>query len=377
MAPTPQPEPSAGQADLLSAATSATLSEIAGVLNRARRVLAFCHVNPDGDALGSLLALGWLLRTLPSAGAENRLRRETAHAATDAGCATPESPDTNGACRTVLVCADPVPAKLAFLPGAGQITRKPPRGPWDAVVVLDSSDPKRVGDPFHRAAYRAAPIIVLDHHVTNLHFGTLNYVDPGAASTSEIVVDLAGALGVTIGPEAATCLLTGLVTDTLGFRTSNVTLKVLNTASRLMERGADLHRITELTLGNRPLSIMRLWGLALSQLHLDEGILWAEVTREMRELAGVPDEDDGGLVSHLITAHEARVAAVFGELNDGTVDVDLRATLPYEVASVALRLGGGGHPQASGCHLPGPLAAAVGCVLPLLMEAAHVGTLAR
>ena len=99
--------------------------------------------------------------------------------------------------------------------------------------------------------------------------------------------------------------------------------------------------------------------------------MWAVVTREMREQAGVPDEDDGGLVSHLITAHEARVAAVFGELNDGTIDLDLRATLPYEVASVALRLGGGGHPQASGAHLPGPLADAEQQVLTLLRAAAR------
>ena len=325
---------------------TSTLAEIAGVLRGARRVLAFCHVNPDGDALGSMLALGWLLRGLQP------------HA-------TPET------LQISLACADPVPSKLDFLPGADQITTTPPPGPWDAVVALDSSDAKRIGSPFHADAYPPAPIIVLDHHVTNLHFGTLNYVDPRAASTSEIVFALADALGATIGPEAAACLLTGVVTDTLGFRTSNVTPKVLTTASRLMELGADLHRITELTLGNRPLSIMRLWGLALSRLHLEDGILWAEVTREMREQAGVPDEDDGGLVSHLITAHEARVAAVFGELNDGTIDLDLRATLPYEVASVALRLGGGGHPQASGAHLPGPLADAEQQVLTLLRAAAR------
>jgi phosphoesterase RecJ-like protein len=322
-------------------AASSTLSEIAGVLRRARRVLAFCHVNPDGDALGSLLALGWLLRALPEP------------------------------CQPTLVCADPVPAKLAFLPGADQITTTPPRGPWDVVVALDSSDAKRIGKPFRVSDYPPAPIVVLDHHITNLRFGTLNYVDARAASTSELIAELADALGIAISPEAATCLLTGVVTDTLGFRTSNMTPKVLNTASRLMACGADLHRITELTLGNRPLSIMRLWGLALSQLRLEEGVLWAEVTREMRERAGVPDEDDGGLVSHLITAHEARIAAVFGELNDGTIDVDLRATLPYEVASVALRLEGGGHPQASGCHLPGPLTEAERRVLPLLKDAAR------
>jgi bifunctional oligoribonuclease and PAP phosphatase NrnA len=324
---------------------ASTLAEIAGVLCSARRVLAFCHVNPDGDALGSMLALGWLLRALQP------------HA-------TPEM------LQVSLVCADPVPSKLNFLPGADHVTTSPPPGPWDAVVALDSSDAKRLGSPFRSEIFPPAPLIVLDHHVTNLHFGTLNYVDVRATSTSEIVLDLAYALGAAIGLEAATCLLTGVVTDTLGFRTSNVTPKVLTTASRLMEAGADLHQITKLTLGDRPLSIMRLWGLALSQLHLEDGVLWAEVTKEMREAAGVPDEDDGGLVSHLITAHEARVAAVFGELNDGTVDLDLRATLPYEVASVALRLDGGGHPQASGAHLQGPLAEAERRVLPLLKKVA-------
>ena len=346
MAPTAQTEPPAIHTGSPPSAASDTLSAIAGVLGGARRVLAFCHVNPDGDALGSMLALGWLLRALRPAGSAE-------------------------ACLTVLVCADALPSKLAFLPGADQIITTPPPGPWDAVVVLDSSDAKRVGAPFPGDEFRPTPVIVLDHHITNCHFGTLNYVNARAASTSEIVVDLADALGATIGQEAATCLLTGVVTDTLGFRTSNVTPRVLTIAARLVEAGADLHRITELTLGNRPLSIMRLWGLALSRLHLDDGILWTEVTREMRDRAGVPDEDDGGLVSHLITAHEARVAAVFGELNDGTIDVDLRATLPYEVASVALRLDGGGHPQASGCHLPGPLADAERRVLLLLRDAAR------
>ncbi len=316
------------------------------MLGRARRVLAFCHVNPDGDALGSMLGLGWLLRALRPEGAGE-------------------------AYLTALVCTDPVPAKLAFLPGADQITTTPPPGPWDAVVALDSSDAKRVGASFHIDEFSPAPVIVLDHHITNLALRDAQLREHAAASTSEIVVGLADALGATIGQEAALCLLTGVVTDTLGFRTNNVTPGILAIAARLMDAGADLHRITELTLGNRPLSIMRLWGLALSQLRLEEGVLWTEVTREIRDRAGVLDEDDGGLVSHLIMAHEARIAAVFGELNDGTIDVDLRASLPYEVASAALRLDGGGHPQASGCHLSGPLADAEKRVLPLLYDAAR------
>ncbi len=215
-----------------------------------------------------------------------------------------------------------------------------------------------------------APVIVLDHHITNLRFGTLNYVDAAAASTAQIVLDLADALSVPVSREAAICLLTGLVTDTLGFRTSNVTSRVLEAAVRLMEAGADLYAIAERSLGRRPLSVMRLWGHALGQLRFEDGVVWVEVTREMRARAGVPDEDDGGLVSHIINASEARVAAVFGEMDDGTIDVDLRSRPPYEVASAALSLGGGGHRQASGCRLPGPLADAEAKVLPLLLKIA-------
>ena len=104
-------------------------------------------------------------------------------------------------------------------------------------------------------------------------------MDTRAASTSEIVVALADALGAPIPQEAAVCLLTGVVTDTLGFRTSNVTPGVLAAAMRLMAAGADLYSITDRSLGRRPLSVMRLWGLALSQLRLEEGVLWVEVTR--------------------------------------------------------------------------------------------------
>ena len=308
--------------------------------------MAFCHVSPDGDALGALLALGWVLSGLKPAGSAAPL-------------------------QVSLVCGDPIPPPLGFLPGSDRILTSAPDGPWDAVIALDASDPRRLGKPFRPDDYAPAPIIVLDHHVTNLFFGTLNYVDTRAASTSEIIVALADALGAPIIQEAAICLLTGVVTDTLSFRTSNVTPNVLKTAVRLMEAGADLYNITDRSLGRRPLSVMRLWGLALSRLQLEDGMLWAEVTRAMRAEAGVPNEDDGGLVSQLIGIEEAQVAAVFGELNDGTIDVDLRARPPFNVAQVALGLGGGGHPQASGCHLPGPLAEAEARVLPLLLKVAR------
>ena len=216
-----------------------------------------------------------------------------------------------------LACADPVPAQFQWLPGANEIISAPPAGPWDVVVGLDASDGARLGSPFRPADFGAAPIVVIDHHVTNLRFGTLNYVDPSAVATSQIVVDLADALGAPIGQEAATCLLTGLVMDTLGFRTSNVTPQVMAVAMRLMEAGANLAEITERALNHKPLSSLRLWGQALANVQINGRVVWASITRQMREQVGAPLNGDGGLVNQLINAPEAVIAAVFSETAEG------------------------------------------------------------
>jgi phosphoesterase RecJ-like protein len=160
----------------------------------------------------------------------------------------------------------------------------------------------------------------------------------------------------------------GLVTDTLGFRTSNVTAAEMACAVRLMEAGANLADIAQRTLATRPLRFMRLWGTAFTNARLDGYVLWTEVTRAMREAAGITDDDDGGLVSQLINTAEARVAVVFNELSNGKVEVDFRSRPGYDVAVVALSLGGGGHPQAAGCNLIGTMAEAEARVLPLLQD---------
>lgn len=315
-------------------------AELVEPILAARRILAICHVNPDGDAIGALLGLGHVLHALP------------------------------GQREVILACQDPAPQTLHFLPGAERIVPALPPGFMpDIVISLDASDPARLGTAFPGPECNAALLVVIDHHITNLRFGDLNYVAPQVASTSQLIVRLSDALGVALPREAATPLLVGLVTDTLGFRTSNVTTSELQCAERLMDAGADLADISQRTLATRPLKFMRLWGMAFGSARLDDTVLWAEVTREMRLAAGIDDDDDGGLVSQLIHAAEARVAAVFNELSDGRIEVDFRSRPPYDVAAVALSLGGGGHPQASGCTLPGPMDDAQTRVLPLLQKA--------
>jgi phosphoesterase RecJ-like protein len=354
----------------------ATLTDIAAVLRRAQSVLAISHVSPDGDAVSSLLGLGWLLRAVSSAQGPNH-----------PPCPTPSqrASRTEGGggagCQVFLACADSIPVQLRFLPGAAAIASNPPDQPWDAVVTLDASDPQRLGAPFRPDSYGRAVIINIDHHVTNLCFGDLNYVDTEAAATAQIMVDLADALQVPIEREAAVCLLTGLVTDTLSFRTSNVTSRVMATAMRLMEAGASLAEITERALNHKPLSMMRLWGLALAELRLQGQTVWTHITQRMRTQVNAADSGDGGLVNHLIQAPEARIAAVFSEMSDGRVEVSFRARPGYDVSELALGLGGGGHPQAAGCILPGPLAAAEARVLPLLTDvlgrSSHESTVSR
>ncbi len=323
----------------------ATLAQIADILRRARRVLAISHVSPDGDAIGSLLGFGWLMRGMWPA----------------------RPPQTYQVC---LALADPAPAQFRFLPGVADIVAEPPSWPWDVVVALDASDLPRLGGPFRPDEYGETPVIVLDHHVTNLYFGTLNYVDTAAAATSQIIVDLADALGVPLNREAATCLLTGLVTDTLSFRTSNVNARVMATAMRLMEAGANLAEINERAMNHKPLSTMRLWGLALADLKLRGQVLWTHITPAMRARVAAPENGDGGLVGYLINAPEAKISAVFSEKSDGRIDIGFRARPGYDVSGVAFSLGGGGHPQAAGCTIPGPLVAAEACVLSMLFKVA-------
>jgi phosphoesterase RecJ-like protein len=302
----------------------------------AQRILVIGHVSPDGDAIGSLLGLGLALR-----------RRGIGFR---------------------LACADPVPQQYRHLPNWEWITQTP-QGAFDLVVSLDSSDPKRLGSVYDPQAQSDVPILNIDHHATNLRFGALNWVEPTAAATAQILVRLVRALGVSIDAQIGTCLLTGIVADTLGFRTANTTPEVIETALELMRAGASLAPVMDRVFNHRSVGTIRMWSLALQRMHLDGPVLWTEITQDLREQAGYGEDGDAGLVSFMVTADEADVAVVFCELVDGQIDVSIRASPPYDISRVALSFGGGGHAQAAGCALPGPLEVARAQVLARLHDA--------
>ncbi len=308
------------------------------LLRQARRPLLIAHIAPDGDAIGSLLGLGWALKEM-------------------------------GRWPT-LACADPVPENLRFLPGWDEIVSHA-QGDEDLVVSLDSSDLVRLGDLYDADRFARLPVVNVDHHVTNVGFGTVQLVEPSAVSTTQIIHGLLCRLGWPVSPWTAACLLTGLITDTRSFRTLNTDAGALRTALALMEAGAPLAELNEHLNHGMPKGVVALWGRALSAAQWQDGIIWLEITRQMLHECGVSSGDASGLVSFIAGVREAQIALMLTEKPDGRVEVGIRSVPGVDVSAVALALGGGGHRQAAGCTLPGPLEAARAVLLARLAAVLH------
>jgi phosphoesterase RecJ-like protein len=292
-----------------------------------------CHVSPDGDAVGSLVGLGRALRRIGLA--------------------------------PILACSDPIPDTLNFIPGSDGIVGQVD-APFDLAIALDSSDVKRLGHFPKLPGFSDVPLLNIDHHSTNLNFGDVDLVDVRTSSTAEIVLRLLDTLAVPLDADTATALLTGIVGDTRGFRTNNVTPQVLEAALRLMKAGASLPYVSLHALDSRPTAAIRLWRTALARLRIEDRAIWASIPLAARREAGYEGSGDASLVSFLISAEDADAAAVFVERDDGCVDVGLRAKPDFDVAQVALQFDGGGHTLAAGCTLPGPLEEAQGRLLAAL-----------
>jgi len=309
-------------------------------LHSARRPLLIAHISPDGDAVGSLTALGYMLYQMGK--------------------------------DPILACQDKAPKSFSFLPFYDRITQDVDGANADLVIALDSSDPSRMGN-IYDDRFADLPLIVIDHHITNVNFGDINWVEPGCCATAEIIYHFAQALNEPLDKPLATALLTGIVTDTRGFRTSNVTPAVMHITGQLLDAGAPLAMITERTLDSRSLELIQLWGRALETASLTGGVISADNTMAMRQdLQGLIRAE--GLGSFILGAEGAKIAAVFTELPDGKVECSFRALPGYDVSAIAYNLGGGGHPPAAGCTVDGDLPTVKRRVLALLQEEVQTKT---
>lgn len=285
----------------------------------ARRILVITHIRPDGDAIGSLLGFGLALQ---GAGKEVQMALE-----------------------------DTVPPNLRHLPGSGQITQKP-TGNFDLVAVVDCSDRMRMGRILDEAIQ---PDINIDHHPTNENYARINLVNTQAVSTSEILANFLPRWDLSIDKNIASALLTGLITDTIGFRTPNVSVDTMRIVASLMEHGAELSELYMRSLVTRSFEAMRLWGAGLTHMQRDGAIVWTSLTREDRLSVGYPGRDDADLINMLSAIKDAQVSIIFVEQPNGSVKVSWRAQPGVDVAQVALSFGGGGHTVAAGAEIVGDL----------------------
>jgi phosphoesterase RecJ-like protein len=302
--------------------------EVVAELRKRSAFVMVSHVKPDGDTLGAGLALGLALRQLGK--------------------------------RVHYFQQDPVPRNLRFLPDAGHVAREIPADlPADALwVFCDMSDTSRAGE--HLPEIDRENVLDIDHHLANSRFGAFNYVLETECSTGTCVLHLLKALGSTITPEIATCLLTTIMTDTGGFMHSNTTAGVLRTSAELVELGADKEDITEKIFANKRFAAVRLLGAALDTARLEEDgkYCWSIVDDAMLAKFGADGEDTEEIVNHLRSVEGVDVAALFKDF-DGDVRVSLRSSGRVNVQTAAGRLGGGGHFRASGLTFRGSVGDAV------------------
>jgi phosphoesterase RecJ-like protein len=172
----------------------------------------------------------------------------------------------------------------------------------------------------------------------------------------EIIYDLALALSYPITLPVAEALLTGLVTDSLGFRTSNSSPRTLRIAAELMEKGANLQELYRKAMLEKSIEAVRYWGRGLSRIQKEDRLVWTSLTLEDRTLADYPGRDDADLVNILSRIRDTDVCVVFVEQTDGTVKVSWRAQPGFDVAQIAVQFGGGGHKPAAGAEIKGDLA---------------------
>jgi bifunctional oligoribonuclease and PAP phosphatase NrnA len=294
------------------------LGEVTDLIEKHQSFAITSHIRPDGDGLGSSLALNWILRSL-SKNAE-------------------------------VIMRDPVPQAYMNLPGADEVRVVPDLDRnYDAVFVIECSDITRPGLPRLKDQF----IVNIDHHTTTELFGNLNWIDSTAAAVGEMIYNLAKAMGVQIRPELASCIYAALLTDTGSFHFSNTTERTFKIASELVRYGAQPAKLSQAIFYQYPYAKIKLTGAVLSTLQCDETgkIAWIRMTHKAMEESGATEEDTDGIITYPLTIGDVEAAAFFRELSNSTYRVSLRSKNRVNVAQVAEEFGGGGHKNAAGFTL--------------------------
>ena len=324
--------------------TGADWTRAAKILDSADQVCLACHLRPDADALGSMLALAQALAARPGSPA-----------------------------RVVASFGDApfeVPAILRFLPGIDFLSPPVafPARP-QVMVTLDAASMDRLGSLAASAA-AADELIVVDHHASNTRFGSVNLIDSGAAATAVLTCELIGLLGLPLTHDIALGLYAGLVTDTGSFKFSATTPAVHELAARLLATGIDPGTVSRHLYDTAPFGYLGMLAVALDRAVLEpdaasgHGLVWTTVTRADR--GSLPMDAAESVIDVVRKTAEAEVAVVLKEADDGTWQVSTRSKSVVDVGAACTALGGGGHARAAGFSASGRPDAAVSALKPLL-----------
>lgn len=305
------------------------LRDVLQQIERRDRFVLTSHVRPDGDAVGSVLACFAMLRRMGK--------------------------------QAQVVMRDPVPAIYRSLPFADAIIQAPVVATeGEAAIILECDSLQRTALEGLDGRY----LINIDHHFNGRPFANVNWIDPSACATAELIFALVRESGVKVCPDIATCLYTAVLTDTGMFAYAGTSASTFGLAKELVLAGADPVAIAQRVFFSNPTAKMRLLGAVLSHLHREGRVAWMHVTRRDMECCGAVDEDCEGLSNWALGIEGVEVAVFLRELADGSrYRASLRSKGAINVAAIAERFGGGGHICAAGCGIPGPLSTATERIL--------------
>lgn len=313
-------------------------------LNQCHRIGVISHFRPDGDAIGSTIAMALAMQQLGK--------------------------------RVYAWNADTVPERYSFLEGAELITPFPdilPDG-LEAIICLDTGDWKRLGDQAS-AQLNGFPLIInIDHHATNSGYGHINLVQGGTAACGYILFHLFQKMGVNLTPAIASALYTAISTDTGSFQYGSTTPDVMRATAALMEHGIDIQHINRLLYQELSLSTILVHREVLNHMSVEEqgAISHYSIDCATKARLGIGLEDTKDLVDIIRVVRGVRVAAIFEELEDGRIRISLRSKDPaIDVSRIAARFGGGGHAMASGIRMSGTLAECRSRVLDSIRHSLH------
>jgi phosphoesterase RecJ-like protein len=304
------------------------LNQVLEEISRRKRLVLTSHARPDGDAVGSTLACSEILRSMGK--------------------------------QADVVLRDGVPRVYQQLPFAERVIQAATvNGSYDAALLLECDTIQRT----RLEGLETQFLINIDHHRSGRNFGHVNWIDPKAVATAELIYKLAKAAGVKISPEIATCLYTAVLTDTGAFMFDGTSEHTFELARELVLAGADPVSCAQHIYFGHSTAKMRLLGAALSALQREGALAWIWVTQEQMNRVCAKEEDCEGLVNYALSIGDVEVAVFFRELPDQRFRISLRSKGKLDVARIAEQFGGGGHACASGCSVDGPLHAAVETIL--------------